>query len=205
MDIRREWQRDPPVWSIEGGGGVFTLRDLVTDFNRRRADPSSPIHRNRDDIVDWCAEAPDLPTAIKRAVRSKRRNGKKHNHQSRVYTLGALEKRALSMTAQAQMARAGTFERMIEIISGFEVYGIGPVTEYDVATRIAAFLRLEPDAVHMHAGCLAGARALLGSWVKMGQTLPVSEFPVLTQAGLNADQIEDFLCVYRGVLADVYS
>jgi hypothetical protein len=86
MNIEREWARVPPRWVRETGGALhpFTLGDLVGDFNQRRGDPSSPLHRNRDDIVDWCAEQESDAQAIIIACESKRRNGKLHNHQSRV-------------------------------------------------------------------------------------------------------------------------
>ena len=40
------------------------------------------------------------------------------------------------------------------------IRGIGVLTVYDVATRIAAHLDLEPARVYVHAGTAEGARAL---------------------------------------------
>ena len=41
-----------------------------------------------------------------------------------------------------------------------DFHGIGSLTVYDTATRIGAFLKLEPDRVYLHAGTRDGARAL---------------------------------------------
>lgn len=205
MNIEREWKRAAPTHSM------LTLEDLVSDFNWRRADPESPLYRNRDDIVDYCAEAEHLRQAIERAVLSVRPNGKVHNHQSRVKLKARLRLGRFMVRDIKRLRRCQTFEALHDCVVGYEVPGIGPVTAYDVATRVGAYLDLAPRYVHLHAGCLQGMRALgLGGHLpsetlanlRVGAYLDLGVLPTALRR-LEPDQVEDFLCVYRQVLANV--
>lgn len=209
MNIEREWRRAAP----EFVGREFTLHDLVSDFIRRRTDPASPLMHNRDDVVDFCAQATDLRTAIQRAVDSRRPNGKIHNHQSRVkerarQRLGRWLFR--DMPWLYKQGRVGTFENVHDRIVSYGLDGIGPVTAYDVATRVCAWLKLEPRFVHLHAGCLQGLRALMRSsacehdisleGLRVGEYVDPELLPPAIGRRLTPDEVEDFLCVYRAVL-----
>jgi hypothetical protein len=85
-------------------------------------------------------------------------------------------------------------------------YGIGPVTVYDVAVRIGAFLGIEPNKVYMHAGVKQGLKALesvlpYGSDLLGAHTLhrvPMYLFPKPFNR-MKADDVEDILCTYREV------
>jgi hypothetical protein len=214
MNIEREWAREAPV--DFSGEGRYTLDNLVSDFVRRRTDPASPLHKNRDDIVDACAEAHSLDGALWTACRSRRPNGKVHNHQSRVSAHARHRYYRRLTTARRRLKACGTFEGVLHICEevGEPIPGIGPVTIYDVATRVAAFLKLEPRFVHMHAGALAGFRALIRSgtttfWTTPGAVRVRDQVdPELLPGPLrriSPDEVEDFLCVYREVLHRVKS
>lgn len=214
MDIMREWKREPLV-VMSGCVNGFTLDDLVSDFLRRRTDPRSPLCKNRDDIVDYCAEAGTLDVAIHRAVASIRPNGKLHNHQSRVKKTARMELGRLLTRDLCDRQRVGrrvrTFEKLHDKVLSYEVVGIGPVTAYDVATRVGAWLGLEPRYVHLHAGCLQGLRALeaatrgpLAGVGVVGQRVDPALLPPALGKRLRPDEIEDFLCVYRNVLSKVW-
>jgi hypothetical protein len=211
MNIEREWARVPPRWVRETGGALhpFTLGDLVGDFNQRRGDPSSPLHRNRDDIVDWCAEQESDAQSIIIACASKRRNGKVHNHQSRVSYGARMELKGLLLEDILWLRhKRRTFEEVLQRIEEYAVSGIGPVTAYDVCTRVCAFYGLEPNELHLHAGCLEGLRALRRACVwdyefERGQrSVPARDLPAELRL-MSVDNVEDFLCVYRNVLDKV--
>jgi hypothetical protein len=205
LNIEREWKRERPTFSRK----KFTLDDLVSDFIRRRVDPESPLMKNRDDIVDYCEQADSLKQAIGRAVMSRRPNGKIHNHQSRVKAEARRELGQRLLRDSRRLRRAKTFEEVLGLVEGYKVPGIGPVTEYDVATRVCAFLDLYPTQLHLHAGCLEGLKALYksGTWqppkgtkLRVGTMIDPAVLPEALDGRLMPDNIEDFLCVYREVL-----
>jgi hypothetical protein len=84
------------------------------------------------------------------------------------------------------------------------VPGIGPLTCYDIAHRIGAWLRpkLEPIEVFLHRGTGEGAKAVLG-WRANRDRAPMSDFPEGLRRSLTAAQMEDVLCIYRGTLARI--
>jgi hypothetical protein len=71
---------------------------------------------------------------------------------------------------------------------------IGPLTLYDTAHRIGAFLGLRPEFVYLHAGVCSGAKAL-GLDYKANK-LPMSALPKAFQK-LRPEQAEDCLCIYK--------
>jgi len=80
--------------------------------------------------------------------------------------------------------------------------GIGPVTVYDVATRIAAHptINADPTSLYLHAGARAGWLALSPDplrWRGVDRVLR-SQMPVELQH-VPADDIEDLCCTYRTI------
>ena len=70
--------------------------------------------------------------------------------------------------------------------------GLGPMTAYDVARRLGAWLGLQPSMVWLHRGTQDGAKALNIT----GHKVPLSAFPEPIQ-GLGATHAENFLCIYK--------
>jgi hypothetical protein len=189
MDILKEWERDPPRTEMT------TMTSLWYDFKRRRRDPASPICRFRDDIPDACAQDITALDALRRAVRSKRPNGKMHNHQSKVSkSLPALEDKLVNSIHS--LCRSETFGSLYHGIELRAPKGIGPMTTYDVAVRFGAYLRLKPDRIYLHAGTRMGLKALgydlEGWWV----SFPMEGLPAILR-NKDPDTVEDFLCTYR--------
>jgi hypothetical protein len=189
MNILKEWERDPP------NGPVDTMTGLWYDFKRRRRDPKSPVCRFRDNIPDACAAADSPYEALSLAVRSIRPNGKMHNHQSKVSkALPALEERLMeSIGALTKATTFGQLYSMIELRSG---HGIGPMTIYDVAVRFGAYLGVKPDAIYLHAGTLAGLKALGLKTRGWFLSFPMELLPAILR-NKDPDEVEDFLCTYR--------
>lgn len=178
---------------------VGSVAAMLRDFQRRRADPTSPYWHLRDNIVDWCAEAPDLRTAIHRAVRSRRPNGKFHHHQSKQSPyLPAYE--AVLMAHRNRLRRARDFHELYLLLRGYTVRGIAQMAWYDIGTRIGAYLRLEPEKLYMHTGVLMGLKALnqVGYDIDLRarEWIEIEELPVCLRK-VKPDFAEDFLCTYR--------
>lgn len=189
MDILKEWERDPPR------AEMTTMTALWYDFKRRRRDPASPVCRFRDDIPDACAHDITALDALRRAVRSKRPNGKMHNHQSKVSpALPELERKLVdSINA---LVKSETFGQLYNAIDLRAPKGIGPMTTYDVAVRFGAFLGLKPERIYLHAGTQAGIKALGLSTRGCWQTFPEELLPAILR-NKDPDEVEDFLCTYR--------
>jgi hypothetical protein len=190
MNIEKEWERDPPVEPMT------SLAALWRDFERRRADPASPVHRFRDNIPDWCVQSENASVALWRAVKSIRPNGKMHNHQSKVSRSLDNFARALSRR-RGHLALSPNFDILYHRIKRLAPKGIGEMTVYDVATRFGAYLGLKPEMIYMHAGTRSGLNALLGT--KFGsrhEVMPMWLLPTELQ-DKDPDTVEDFLCTYR--------
>lgn len=93
--------------------------------------------------------------------------------------------------------------------------GIGPVTLYDVATRIGAYLDVHPTSLYVHAGVREGLYALMEgsspetfedrrSWARV-ERIPEDNLVALWPEfkGLPPDEVEDLLCTYRDCFKDV--
>jgi hypothetical protein len=138
---------------------------------------------------------------IEYAALYKLANGHRHPH-SYHRKLEALEEAYRRLQAiPGDMQNCSSFEALHDIIER-EIGGIpdiGPLTVYDVATRIGAHLNLEPEKVYLHSGTKKGAGALgLGVRRKM---LEPAELPV-EFGRLTAREIEDCLCLYKDYLGD---
>lgn len=204
MDVQREFARRPPTEELT------SLAAIVRDWQMRTA-PGGGLDVKRDDVVEFCREAGNWDTAVQRAVRSRRPNGKMHNHQSKVkeddrQTFGARIRRTWPKPGNRWPE---TFDAFHDSLEEIRPHGIGPVTTYDVAVRVGAFLELEPESLYLHAGVRQGWLALCPvepfgfakRWAgihRIGPDLWPTEV-----AGWKADELEDFLCTYRELFRSI--
>lgn len=186
MDIFKEWEARPPLKP------VMTLEDAVDDFIAR-----FPRER-RDTVVTFCEEARGLPDAVIRAIRSKNKEGKHNNHQSKINgnVYGVFISHLTDIEPLREMKRCKTFDQLHDYIADrvAGVKGIGPLFLYDVTTRIGAFLKLEPTSVYLHAGARQGAKALGLPWNQ--DRIEQDQLPRELRK-IAPDMVEDFLCTYR--------
>lgn len=200
MDVLREFGKEPPHEPLD------SLEALVRDFRWR-----FPRER-RDMVVEYCRAAPDLITAITRAVLSKNAEGKHHNHQSKVKRTAYSPMIMLLCSPQVlgELRRASTFDAIHDIVEDYAVPGWGEVGIYDIATRIAAYKGVEPTSVYLHAGVRQGWYALMEAirgtfdrrtWASV-KRIPHEHLPEALRV-LTADEVEDFLCTYRTVFVDL--
>jgi len=184
MDVKRELN----------GVVLRTLGEVVDDFYTR-----FPPSR-RDRVVEYARTAPTYRTAVVRACRSRDDRGKMHNHQSRVprRALHALSVRLTDKYVSARACR--NFDELHDLVRSCGGPGIGPVTTYDVAVRIGAFLGHEPMSVYLHAGVRLGWETLTGVRFA-GERIERPDLPPELRA-CPADDVEDILCTYRAVFAE---
>ena len=226
MDIEKsEWRLRPPLEPMTSLGAF--VRDFVQRFPRER----------RDMVWDYCRTAPGLGEAITRACDSRTPDGKMHNHQSRV-TQAARDEFATIILTQTRKIRSiargfrsgvakevyldkmeredgsltydSRFDELHDLFDDIKPYGIGPVTVYDVATRVGAYLDIDPTSLYLHAGVRQGVQTL--EWSMPSRVAPWSDvwkarrltkewldkwWPEFDEVGLPPDEIEDMLCTYR--------
>lgn len=131
-----------------------------------------------------------------------------HNHQSKVREANR-QALAIRILTRIERHHRGftSFDDLHDVIEELRPEGIGPVTTYDVAVRIAAFLRIEPESLYLHAGVRQGWDALMGG--ESGgrhklKRIPRWAWPEELRV-LPADEVEDFLCTYRTILPGISS
>lgn len=185
------------------------LKAVVRDFKWRYQDRALT-----DQVILYTFKAKSYKHAVRRACASRDKRGKMHNHQSRVREKDRqklakillanekkIRKRVDKAEAKGNYWRTG-FDVLYEFIEAQEIKGIGPVTCYDVAVRLGAWLGVEPKSLYLHAGVRSGARALLGPDSVDGiDRLPLSILPSPLDR-LRADDVEDIMCTYREVFED---
>lgn len=184
---------------------LTSLAAIKRDFKWRYQDT-----KKTDQVIEWCRSAPTLRSAIDRAVRARDENGKHHNHQSKVDLNARLELGQALSTVSTRGFRRMDFDDLHDLIDEIKPYGIGPVTVYDVAVRVGAYLGIEPQSVYVHAGVRKGLKALEEALNRKHGTrayldgahklprVPMSMFPAPWNK-MRADDVEDMLCTYREV------
>jgi hypothetical protein len=175
---------------------LTSLEAIVEDWKMRFIDGDAK--KFRDTVVDYCVKADSFEEAVRRACGCRNELGKKHNHQSKVRDV-VLDEWSIKIVGNIRSGEMKSFDQLFDRLEELIIKGIGPVTHYDVATRIGAYLGLEPEQLYLHAGVLEGWKLLH----KYNQTWPFRIrrifWPVPLQC-LPADQVEDLLCAYRTFL-----
>lgn len=168
------------------------LTNIIKHYKSVRA-------RKPDTWLDFAVAQPTLKDAIIASALCGNRDNKRHPHQYRIPQAVLEEARDELLLVRSKIKAAKTFHDLFEIISGLDIYGLGPLTRYDIATRIGAFLSLFPDRVYLHAGTKVGAKHLLGRELSEDYILK-SDLPKEFRSNLlECWEIEDILCIYKNV------
>jgi hypothetical protein len=193
VDPKRLFAANPPSEPLD------SLSAIVRDWNKRFIEGDAK--RFRDEVVEYCRDADNFVEAVERAVASRRPNGKMHNHQSKVKEVDR-RRFGYAIVDAIDPEKDLSFDDLYDRLREIRPKGIGPVTTYDVATRIGAFLDIEPEQLYLHAGVLEGWKVLHGGRVPVAIRLPREMWPKPLRQ-LPADQVEDLLCCYRALLPEV--
>jgi hypothetical protein len=196
--LKREFAKAPPREPLTSITALW--RDYMWRYvTGRRGDPAIP----------FTAAAPDVRTAIKRAVDSKGEDGKTFFHQGRVWPVNrdvyaAALLRKWNRDEISAICGFGTFDELYELCKkvGEETKGIGIVTIYDVTARIAAWGNLEPEHLYFHAGVTDGLRALGVVPAPGVDRIPRDQLPKFFH-NKDLDLVESFLCGYRSEIERV--
>jgi hypothetical protein len=142
-------------------------------------------------------QAGSFREAISRAVASEYPQGKRHPHQRRIPRQVLRDAEVVLQRQGDRLAALRDFDALHRLVASTAggVKGIGELAVYDIAHRIGAYQGLAPDRVYLHAGTRAGARALGLD----GKVADLAAFPT-EFAALTAAEIEDCLCIFKGVL-----
>lgn len=147
------------------------------------------------------ASQPSLESVVKIAALAEYEKGKRAAHQYRI-TKEALAE-SYCRLRKADLRGCNNFQQLFTKIKDEigQIFGIGPLTVYDTALRIGAFLRFEPEKVYLHRGTQVGARAIgLG---KGKDTIEMTELPPQFHC-LRPREVEDCLCIYKQELKEIH-
>lgn len=125
-------------------------------------------------------------------------DGKRHSHQRRLMASTLREARARLLDALPRIQPVASFGELYQVVTAVfaPIWGAGSLYTYDVARRVGTALSIEPDMVYLHAGTREGAKHL----GVHGDQAPISAFPKALHR-LTPGQAEDFLCIFKGRLA----
>ena len=137
--------------------------------------------------------------AISKAAIAQRPDGKRFSHQRRIPKPALEESRRRLLRARSRLANVSTFDALLKIVEDEigPIHKIGKLTVYDTALRIAAWRRLEPEVVYLHAGTKVGAKALGLAYRE--RTIALENLPAPLRR-LSPRELEDVLCIYKDVL-----
>lgn len=144
---------------------------------------------------------PSLASAISSAALCRRPDGRRNSHQRRIRHIALQEGERRLLAAEEALANSGDFESLYGVIAcevGL-VWGIGPLTTYDIAAGIGAYLGWEPQRVYLHAGAEVGAGAI-GIRRGRARSVALGAFPPELQR-LGAYHLENLLCIFKAELA----
>lgn len=206
VSAAKAFEKEPPRRPLTD------LEAICEDFQWRYVD-----RKKTDQVIEYCRRAPSFHVAVARAVEARDADGKHHNHQSKV-DIGArrlfgkriVTRRNAVRRLVAKEDADKVFDLLHDLFDEIKPYGIGPVTVYDVAVRVGAFLGIEPTSVYMHAGVRQGMKTMVAAmpdwWEHSGEPwradrVSVKVFPPPLNS-MRADDVEDILCTYREVFIE---
>lgn len=194
--LKREFDKRPPREPLKSISALW--RDYLWRYVKAQ---------RQDPCVYYTAKAPNIKEAIRRACDSKGEDGKTFFHQGRVWPVNraALAKYMLKdEKAYHCYSECKSFHELYQLLEEARdnVKGIGTVTAYDVADRIAAYLGLEPEYLYFHAGVKEGLRAL-GVEPPTGRDYVRRDELPEWFSDKDLGLMESFLCGYRSEIERV--
>jgi len=143
-----------------------------------------------------------LREAVRLAGLAQTKEGKRFSHQRRVPTAALRRSADRLQDALPDLKAARDFDALYALVQATvgELRGIGALTVYDTANRLGGKLKLEPRRVYLHAGTLAGARAI-GIPTEQ-DVVAMSVFPKEFRR-LRPREVEDALCIFEARLRHI--
>lgn len=172
-------------------------RKTLTTYNSIVKHYSRNLSHLSHDEWSYYASFESFDDMLSCVAYAKAPSGKRHPHQRRLKK-SALDKVYKRMQLY-DFQTCETFDQLVDLVEEAigGIHGIGPLMLYDTANRLGSYYGLRPDRIYLHAGARIGAKYLgLGAKRKF---IEISDLP-LPFHSLNADQIEDCLCIYKDSL-----
>jgi hypothetical protein len=152
--------------------------------------------------LEYFQQQPTVEEAVRRAVHSRDEWGKRYDHQHRIRRMAYFdaEKALLPLVSALQQCQcfADLYQCLEDTFASIE--GLNELFIYDVALRIGAKLRLEPELIYLHRETRKGAKALLRLKGKPRTIAPRMLPAPLCE--LPAYELEDILCIYCQAFID---
>lgn len=134
--------------------------------------------------------------ALKAAALSVDENGIRDSHQNRISKLVLDLWYDAVVQNTMTLKKANNFDAIHEILEKARIKGIGKLTIYDTAIRIAAYKNIYPDKIYIHAGTKIGIKNLIGK--TSSKYIFKSDLPKEFQRSeITCAEIENLLCIYK--------
>lgn len=164
------------------------LRAIVAHYNTQRQTHSTSY-------IAHVQSQKHFKDAIRCAALAIDTHHKIHPHQRRVgrRTLEALANQVATIEQELKAAR--NFDELYRLLEELNVPGIGALTVYDTALRIAHVkTACLPDKIYLHTGTRAGARQVVPHLARQAYIYKTDLPAALKHSDLNCAELEDLLC-----------
>lgn len=180
-------------------GGSWTLGDLISDYQAQYAESRMKGHL-------WWSETPSMEEALSRAFYDWEEPGRNvprrrlNSHQYRIGYADIARAEAAALRHLSLLSAAQTFDDLERALKAVwtmeELFVDATLLAYDVAERFGRYRGLRPIKIYLHAGAAVGARRL-----GVEDISPVERERFGPKLGLlEADEIENFLCICKAAL-----
>lgn len=168
---------------------MFSLKRIVDEY-------IDDCRSNAENQMKRFADQETVSDAIKEAALCLTEKGKRHPHQYRIPGESLAEANRRLQQKRGKIKECKTFGDLHHMVNAVtrDIWMIGELTVYDIATRIGAYLGLMPAKVYMHRGTREGSKAL--GFTGKEPTIEVDQLPP-EFAVLKPYEIEDCLCIYK--------
>jgi len=196
--LRRRTPQFSPCENIalRGASLAYDAPDLASWHRSIVADHEKSSSRPSPRELRFFAIQKSLERAVGLAALAEGPSGKRVSHQRRIPMSVLHESRRQLLARIDDLHNASTFEDLHNVAkqTNGTITGIGKLTVYDTALRIAGHRGLEPSHVFLHAGTREGARAFAIDGFR--ESISVDELPSALRR-LKPREVEDCLCVYK--------
>lgn len=164
------------------------LRNAVSIYKKQRA-------TYQDSHIIFIKGQNRFEDVISNAARAINAANKIHSHQRRIGRKKLEEFASKIISIEPELKKAKTFDILYNLIKSLKITGIGLLTTYDTALRIACTkTECLPDKIYLHTGTREGVKQITPQYANklyiLKKHLPVA----LSESDLNCSELEDFLC-----------
>lgn len=175
----------------------------ITNINLKKIIESYRVEyvSDIDPWIEYAKIQKTLIDAIRISVLCKDKEGNYHPHQYRIIKSQLDIFLSKCLENITKFKKLMNFDELFNLVNNINVFNIGELTKYDIATRIGAYMKFEIKRIYLHAGTRKGAKKLLGKITK--PYLLKSDLPKPLQSDkLSYGDIENILCIYKDAFSD---